>query len=143
VTVTSALVVPDASVILKWALPAEDEPHAEQAMRLRDQFLDGEISFVVPPLWRYEAGNTLARKYPEHAFELMEALQGLGMHEPEPSTSWLEQACRLAGEYRVAFYDAAYHALAIVQRSVLVTADEAYLRKVAGGQHIRHISDWQ
>ena len=61
------LVVPDASVILKWVLPSKDEPNLGQALELRDSIADGRVRAIVPSLWFYEVGNTLARRRPEHA----------------------------------------------------------------------------
>lgn len=137
------LVVPDASVILKWVLPEEDEPFHAQAGELRQQFSDNEVAFVVPSLWRFEIGNTLTRKYPQYALQDMQDLQDMGMSEPKPSQLWLEQACALAQEYSVAFYDAAYHALAIVESGVFVTTDERYMRAVGHHQSLSHLADWQ
>jgi predicted nucleic acid-binding protein len=45
-------------------------------------------------------------------------------------------------KYGVSFYDASYHALAIIEKGVFVTADARYLRKVGSGQAIRHVSEW-
>jgi hypothetical protein len=51
------LVVPDASVLLKWVLPEEGEPWVGEALRLRDDFETGRADLLVPSLWYYEAGN--------------------------------------------------------------------------------------
>jgi len=48
------------------------------------------------------------------------------------SSILLAQAAKLTRSFKVTFYDAAYHALAIVERGVFVTADLQYLKK--GGQ---------
>ena len=53
---SAPLVVPDASVILKWVLPSDDEPDADQALALRDAILGEDIRALVPALWLYEAG---------------------------------------------------------------------------------------
>jgi hypothetical protein len=42
------LVVPDASVLLKWVLPSNDEPDADQALLLRTAILDEEVHALVP-----------------------------------------------------------------------------------------------
>ena len=34
------IVVPDASVLLKWILPSDNEPDADQAVRLRDAIVE-------------------------------------------------------------------------------------------------------
>lgn len=137
------LVVPDASVILKWVLLAEDEPFYRQARDLQQHYLENDVAFAVPSLWRFEIGNTLARRYPAYAVESILDLQNMDMAEPHPSQTWIEHACRLAHEYSVAFYDAAYHALAIVESGTLVTADERYLRAVGDQDNVCHITDWR
>ena len=53
------IVVPDASVILKWVLPSADEPDLGLALALRDDIAGGRVRAVVPHLWLYEVGNTL------------------------------------------------------------------------------------
>ncbi len=45
------LVVPDASVILKWVLPSDDEPDADKALVLRDAILEEDVRALVPALW--------------------------------------------------------------------------------------------
>lgn len=138
-----AVVVPDASVILKWVLPEDGEPFAAQALALRQHYADNEVTFAVPSLWRFEVGNTLARKYPQHAYDDLRDLQAMGMSEPGLSVEWLEQACALTRQFSVAFYDAAYHALAIVESGVFVTADERYLRAVGPLDSVCHLADWE
>lgn len=45
------LVVPDASVLLKWVLPEEREPHAAQAIAIRDAFIAGRIHLLSLASW--------------------------------------------------------------------------------------------
>ncbi|MYB32114.1 MAG: type II toxin-antitoxin system VapC family toxin, partial [Acidobacteria bacterium] len=56
------IVTPDASVLLKWVLPAEDEQDTDAALALRDEAAAGILDLIVPQLWIYEVGNTLARR---------------------------------------------------------------------------------
>lgn len=135
-------VVPDASVILKWVLPETGEQYYAQAEALRQSYLDNEVTLIVPSLWRFEIGNTLARRYPDHVLEDITDLQNMGMREPLPSQQWLEAACSLAQEYSVSFYDTAYHALAVVESGLFVTADERYLRAVGSHANVCHLADW-
>ena len=71
------LVVPDASVLLKWVLPEEGEPWVGEALRLRDDFETGRADLLVPSLWYYEAGNVLALHYAESAADRLAVLVGL------------------------------------------------------------------
>ena len=57
------LVVPDASVLLKWVLPCDTEPDADKALLLRAAIQDEAVDALLPALWLYEAGNTIARRF--------------------------------------------------------------------------------
>lgn len=118
------MVVPDASVILKWVLPdPKGEQDVEQALYLRDSAVNGKISIKVPSLWLYEVGNTLTRRFADRSQELLEALMDFNLDESGVDAEWLGQAIALTRRYNVTFYDAAYHALALAEKGVFVTAD--------------------
>lgn len=125
------IVVADASVILKWVLPAGVEPDAAAALRLRDAVAAGKVALRVPPLWLYEVGNILTRNFPAQALALLESLIAFGMPEGDTGERWRRQAAALVHAHRVTFYDAAYHALALVERGTFVTADGKYFSKAA------------
>jgi predicted nucleic acid-binding protein len=46
-------------------------------------------------------------------------------------------------EYKVTFYDAAYHALAIRHRGTMLTADRAYVKKAERAGHLKLLNDWR
>ena len=75
------IVTPDSSVLLKWVLPGDDEQDADAALLLRDEAVAGSIELVVPQLWIYEVGNTLARRFPGDADELLASLADFGLAE--------------------------------------------------------------
>lgn len=137
------LVVPDASVILKWVLPSDDEPGAAAALRLRDAVAAGKLALRVPSLWLYEVGNILTRNFPAQALRLLESLVAFGMPEGDSGGQWRKQAATLACEYRVTFYDAAYHALALVEQGTFVTADGKYFAKAKKVGAIVLLADFQ
>lgn len=68
------ILVPDASVLLKWGLEQGGEPDHRKAIQLQQALLDESIEIRLPPLWRYEVGNVLGLKKPTLAVELMDAL---------------------------------------------------------------------
>ena len=135
-------IVPDASVILKWVLPAERESHVARAVALLEAFTRDELTFLVPPLWLYEVGNTVARQVPDAADEIIIDLLALRMDEPPRDTAFTAEAIRLVARYGVTFYDAAYHALALTQEAVLVSADDRYLRAVAAEPNAMALAAW-
>ncbi len=135
------LVVPDASVILKWVLPPADETDVETALALRDSIASGDIRALVPDLWVYEVGNTLARRFPDRAARLLDALFRFDLTTAQRSRRWLSHALELTRRHGVTFYDAAYHAHAIVEQGVFITADARYLQR-AGETSAMHLSAW-
>ena len=137
-----ALVIPDASVILKWVLPSADEADMGRAMALRDAIASGSLQALVPELWLYEVGNTLARRLPSQADRLLDSLLRFNLPSAAPSHRWFSQVLGLTRRYGVTFYDAAYHAHAILERGVFVTADERYFRQAREARFIVRLADW-
>jgi len=135
-------VIPDASILLKWVLPAEGESYVEQALSMRDAFVAGKISLLVPELWYYEVGNTLSRKYPNEAEGLLSGLQAMGFDVITPDQRWQTAILQLVSAYHVTFYDASYHALAMVNDGLFVTADERYMASAGAARHIVHLHEW-
>jgi len=129
-------------VLLKWVLPAEGESYVEQALSMRDAFVAGKITLMVPDLWYYEVGNTLSRKYPHEATDLLSGLLAMGFDTATPDQRWQTAILQLVSVHRVTFYDAAYHALAIINDGVFVTADERYLANAGATRHIIHLQEW-
>ena len=136
------LVVPDASVILKWVLPAAREPDFELALLLRDAIASGGVHARVPSLWIYEVGNMLVRERPRDARQLLDSLLRFGLTSAPQSSTWLGRTLELTENYGVTFYDAAYHAHAIVERGVLITADERYVARAGDAGFVMRLSDW-
>jgi predicted nucleic acid-binding protein len=137
------LVVPDASVILKWVLEREREEDAPKALQVLDAFLAERIDISLPTLWRYEVGNILGLKQPELAGELMKALLGYEFQEEplgrEYCLAVLDHMLEMRG---ATFYDSAYHVLAIRLNGQYVTADEDYVKRSKRKGHIALLVDW-
>ena len=137
------VVVPDASVILKWVLPdPKGEQDMETALHLRDSAARGKISIKVPSLWLYEVGNTLTRRFAERSQDLLEALVAFNLDESGMDDKWLHQTIALTRRYNVTFYDAAYHALALVEKGIFVTADAKYVRKAGKAGAVVALKEW-
>lgn len=130
------IIVPDASVILKWVL-RDDEMHRENALAILSGWLDGKHEIVVPPLWRYEAGNILTRREPLYVGAIMEKLLQYEFPEIEISGALLSIMIELTQSKRVTFYDAAYHAIAILEKGKFVTFDKEYYNKAKAKGHIQ------
>ena len=138
-----SLVVIDTSVILKWVLPSDDEPDAARALQLREAILDDTMPVLLPQLWLYEVGNTIARRFPVHAAAWLSALMKFALAEAVPSSPWITKTLELTARYDATFYDACYHALAMLHKGVLVTADTKYFGKAREAGSIALLSEWQ
>lgn len=123
-------------------LPAERESHVGRALALLEAFTRDELMFLVPPLWLYEVGNTVARQFSNAADEIMTDLLALEMDESPHDAAFTAGAIRLVARYDVTFYDAAYHALALSREAVLVSADDRYLRAVAPEPNAMALAEW-
>ncbi len=137
------IVTPDASVILKWVLPGDDEQDTDAALELRDEAVAGTLDLVAPQLWIYEVGNTLARRFPDDADALLASLADFGLTEARLDANWRKRAVALSVTYGVAFQDAAYHAVALGLGGVFVTADERYVRRASSAGRISSLRLWQ
>ena len=139
---TTPIMVPDASVLLKWALRSDDEDDQGSAVALKDAWLNGSCQLLVPSLWVYEVGNILGRKRPSQAAALLEAMVSFEMEEIRPAI-YLNLVFHLMRRFKVSFYDAAYHGLAIHLDGTLVTADVKYVRKACRAGHVVRLDRWQ
>ena len=136
------IVVPDASVLLMWVLRTSDEPDTEKALALRQAAISGAAILVVPRLWLYEVGNILTRRFPAQAEALLEAVLDFGLTEVRRSPRCLRQTVSLKRQQSVTFYDAAYHATALVRGGSFVTADERYVRRAESAGGVVLLRDW-
>lgn len=137
------VIVPDASILLKWVLPSRYEDHVDRALALREAIVQQHVRVLLPALWYFEVGNTLARKYPGDASGRLDDLRRFRLTSIQPDSVTERQILRLAVTYGTTFYDAAYHALAIVNNGIFLTADEKYLLAVAGEPNAMHLKDWR
>lgn len=122
----SRRVVVDANVVVKWIVP---EDYSEDALKLRDDLLEGVVEVHAPSFLLLEVANAF-RKYclrgildaytAEKALDLL-AKCGLSLHEVEPSLALT--SLRLSLDYGVTVYDAAYIALALNLKTRMYTAD--------------------
>jgi predicted nucleic acid-binding protein len=133
--------VPDASVLLKWVLESADEEGRDHALELREVWLSGGCVIVVPTLWFFEVGNILGMKQPDLASQLMQVLTGYRFEEESPERMY-KKTFELMRMFKVTFYDAAYHAVAIQRSGTMITADHAYYQKTLRVGHVASLIGW-
>ncbi len=138
------VIVPDASVILKWAFNAvPDEHDSAKAEILLEGWVAGEYEILLPGLWVFEVANVLGMKVPEMAGSLMEVFIDYRFPSVEITQTLCVKTFEIMKRCGATFYDAVYHALAIKHKGLLVTADEAYYKKVKGSGHIMLLKDFR
>ena len=129
--------VVDASVAVKWILPAAHENLADQAVHLLGQHTLGQIELVVPDLFWAECGNVLwkavrtgrcAKPVAEHGLAKLKAYRLITVG----ASSLIERAFSIASTFNRSVYDSLYVALATEYGVRLVTADERLVNALAG-----------
>ncbi len=137
----------DASVLLKWYL-SEDEPHLEQALELRRQFVGATVRLEIPELALVELANRLCREKSNGEALFLGALELF--QNPLPfSAETLAVAFHLArqersrGHKQVTVHDAVYIAAALEHSLTLVTSDAVqYQAARRAGCPVMHIREW-
>ena len=137
-------VVVDASVVIKWLLQdPEREAGTEKATRLMDLVTRGELPALQPTHWLVEVGAVLARESPETAADDVAMLSALELAATDDPLV-LRRGVELAIELKQHLFDAYYHAVALeTPDTMLITADERYLRAARASGKIMHLMDWE
>lgn len=133
--------VPDASVILKWAIGLESELDREKAIHILDAWVGNNIEIVLPELWVFEVGNVLGRMVPDSALEKMETLLEFRFKTKELDKETCKSIFELMKDLSVSFYDASYHALAQRMGGVFITADDKYYQKARARGNIEFLGN--
>jgi predicted nucleic acid-binding protein len=124
----------DTSVALKWLLERE-EGDLIKARDLRNACVEGRCSLRAPELLVIELANALTTGHRHTAHKVSEALDAirkLDLRLEAVRWSTLGSAVALASSYGVTVYDSYFWALAVESGRLLVTADEAFLRRAGG-----------
>jgi predicted nucleic acid-binding protein len=135
------VIVPDASILLKWSLESTSEEDRGKALAIRSLWIAGRHRIILPSLWAYEVGNVLGSKQPDLAPELLEIYLGYEFEE-EPAGGLYGTILEIMKTVRVTFYDAAYHSVALKHRGTYVSADDRYVRKAAVLGHVISLKEW-
>ena len=123
------ILIPDASVILKWTIGLESERDQEEAINILNAWVAGKIEILLPELWAFEVGNFLGRVAPDSALEKMQILLDFRFKTKELDLEICKVVFELMKNLSVSFYDASYHALAKKIGGVFITADNKYYGK--------------
>lgn len=131
----------DASVLIKWF---SDEEYTDIALKLRDDFFQGNTELVVPDLLLYEVSNALRYNpnFDENdVVEAVDSLHDMGIDIIIPTGDVIRSAINLAFTHDVTIYDAFYAALAYEIDFTLITADAKFYRKTDHLSFIQFIDE--
>lgn len=132
----------DASVILKWIL--SDEIHYENALRILNDAVDREIILYIPEHTYTEVANILAMKGYEDIGERLYHFFDKGLlMSPGHTIAQTKKTTEIMRQYKgVSFYDATYHAMAIIRHGTFITADAKYYQKTKKLGHSLLLQDY-
>lgn len=137
-------VVVDASVVIKWLLqdPVR-EAGTDKATRLMESVTRGDVPVLQPMHWLTEVGAVLSRESPATAADDVTMLYALELPVTDDPLL-LRRGVDLAIELKQHLFDTYYHAIALdTPDTVLITADERYVRAARTKGRITHLLDWE
>lgn len=119
----------DASVAVKWFLPAQEEALTTEALELYALHNAGSIEFIVPDLFWIEFAQVIwkaVRRKRWQPHEAREALDGMLASDLESfaGLELIDHAFTIASTQNCAIYDSIYVALAEQAACDMITADE-------------------
>ena len=118
-------VVLDSSVVVKWF---STEIKTDEALRLRDSYIQGSLGLTVSEVLIAEVANALRYKPDYDTEKLREALSsllGLHLNIIHLNEAVVTRTVEIAYEGKVTFYDALPVSIAEQRKAVCITADEA------------------
>ncbi len=134
-------VVVDASVAIKWLIPATAEPQTGVAVALFRQLAGDPALALQPPHWITEVLGVAVRIDPAAVTEHVRVLHDLEFATDDRAEIYL-RAADLAISLRQHIFDTMYHAVAMENNAVLITADERYYTRAAALGNIMLLSHW-
>jgi predicted nucleic acid-binding protein len=138
------VLVLDASVAVKWALPSSipssmpssNETLTAESLELLKRYVEGSLHFLVPDIFWAEVGNVFWKGVRQQRWQLSFAeaatshLRNWDFHTVS-SQALLPEALKIAFAYDRSVYDCLYVALAIQFNTEMITADEQLANALA------------
>ncbi len=134
-------VVIDSSVLAKVFF---EEKYTENALKLKDAYINESLDVTAPSLIFYELMNIMLSKkaQPSEMEAITESAYDYGFEIKEADELLAAITIDTATTYGLTAYDAAYVALARINSSILYTADQKLLDKVNDKKIARHIKEF-
>ncbi len=113
----------DASVVVKWF---SKEENSDEALNLKESYLNGEIILITTILTKLEVLNALKYKgnSEENLKKANEYLENLQIRLVDINNNLLDKAIEISIKYKITIYDSIYAAIAQFYGCQLITADK-------------------
>src|SRR3989339_1376933 len=115
------MIIIDTSVAVKWIIKGED--FESQSFVLMQRHIDQKNTIMIPDLFYFEIGNTIATKttFPtEKIKSSLEKIFDLGLESYTPNPKEVVKTTLLARQYKTSFYDMLYAVIAKEKKCKLV-----------------------
>lgn len=138
--------VVDASIVAKWILPGE--PYGENAVRLKDDSIEGITELHTPSILTYEVGNTLRRASkmqrisPDDAKEALMVLTSMKIALYDLRWRDVAEGFNVASTLDLTIYDATYILISKRLQVPLITADDQLYERAKATTKLIHIKDY-
>ena len=131
----------DTSVIAKWFLEEKD---TEKALKLREEYVRGNVDIEIPDLLIYELANVLRYKQfsVEEIKDAIKSIYSMDFLIITPTESLMELAAEISKKCDITIYDAVYIALGKYFGTPVITADKKLYEK-AKGHNIILLSEYK
>jgi predicted nucleic acid-binding protein len=134
--------VVDASVAVKWFVrDSNEEKDVTSAVDILIGIGKNNIELIQPPHWMAEVIAVLARLEPDLTDDAIDLLDALEIPSSAESDVY-KLASHLATELNHHLFDTLYHALALQENAMLITADHRYFRKSINHGSICMLADF-
>ena len=132
----------DASVVAKWFLNEED---TETALKIREEYVDGNIDIEIPDLLIYEIANLMRyKKMGENEIkEVIDSIFSMDFLIITPTLSLMQLSSHIAISHDITVYDAVYVALGEYFGAPLITADRKLYEKTSGDYKVVILSEFE
>lgn len=131
----------DASILIKWLL--NERKDLFNALKIIQDFMSQKIDLIIPTHCYYEILNTFGIKVPSKAITLYSQVLMLQIPEQRLTLENVFRALEIMHKIpKVSFYDAIYHAVAMENGGIMITADEKYYRKAKSFKHITLLKNY-
>lgn len=137
-------IIIDASVCLKWLFKEED---SSQALSILKDSEAKKITLLAPSLWEYEMANALATAVARKKITFSKSLKFLNFFlKSKPQLVSIADEYKtcliLAKKYQLSAYDSSYLTLAKAAKTILVSADDKLVGKVADNKLVIGLKEY-